>query len=502
MKKILSLLMAVAISASFINTAHCSYIVEQEPSYNMADAFYSSVGKVSKNSRWALIDSNGKLITEYRWDALGTVTSDLIPAMLSNMWGYIAPDGTTVIPYQFVSAGDFHNGIAHVVMSGGVHAYINMSGALEFVSPFSYSFDVKEGMICGITDGLYGYCDINGNVVIKPQYTFGYDFSDGLAAVQKDGKWGYITKSGNFAIQPVYEYAADFENGYAVCRTSTGYGLVDSVGTRTTPFDFDYIGKADAKGRFPVKKGSQSGYIDANGNWLITTNYEFCYTFTEGFARVYSGGLWGYINESGEEVVPPTFADCGEIRNGVAPFSLDGVTYGYLTLVSNTPPPAVPEPAPTPSPIIKPANPADNMLSLEEISATGELIPEIPAAETLSMKIGSRYVLKNSGGKAMVASPALVNGVTMVPLRDAVEFLGGKVEWFADTQRIYITYKTRKISLYIDSKICFVNGTSTTVAAAPALINGVTMIPLRSVAEFLRCDVEWIGETQNIFIKY
>lgn len=496
MKKIFALLVACALSISCINTAFCGYIVEQQPVYNMAENFYSSVGKVSENSRWAIVDHTGKRITDYRWDALGDISSEYIPAMLSNMWGYISPTGETLIPFQFVSADSFSGGIAHVVMSGNIHAYINTNGSLAFYSPFLYSYNAKDGMICGVTDGLYGYCDISGKVIVPPQFTYGFDFSDGYAAVQKDGKWGYITKNGNFAIAPQFEYAQDFHNGYAVCKTSTGYGIIDQQGVKRTGFDFSYIGIPDDRGRYPAKGSGKSGYIDTNGNWLITTDYDFCYTFTEGYARVFKNNLWGYINEYGDEIVPPAFADCGEVHYGVAPFSYDGITYGYISLTSDssTPAPSVPS--------IKPVNPADNLLSTEEIVATGELVPDAPKMGTLSMKIGSRFALKDSGGKSLAAAPALIDGVTMVPLRDAVEFLGGKVEWVAEAQRIEISYKTKKVLLYIDSKLCFVNGTSTTVASAPALINGVTMIPLRSVAEFLSCKVEWIGETQNIYIEY
>ena len=107
MKKIISCLIAFAISISFINTAFCGYNVVTDADHNMLDILYSSVGKASKNSKWAIVDENGNPITDYRWDALGTVSGDLIPAMSGGIWGYIAPNGTTVIPFQFAKAYDF-----------------------------------------------------------------------------------------------------------------------------------------------------------------------------------------------------------------------------------------------------------------------------------------------------------------------------------------------------------------------------------------------------------
>ena len=507
MKKISSLLLAFAISFVFINTAFAGYTVITDADHNMLDTLYSSVGKASKNSKWALIDSNGNPITEYRWDALGAVSGDIIPAQSGGIWGYISPNGTTVIPYQFAKAYDFSEGFAHVVLSNNVHAYIDKSGEVVFNTPFEYSFDVSGGAICGVSDGLYGYCDTEGNQIIAPQFDFALDFSEGLAAVCKNGKWGYISTYGSYVVSPTYLHAGDFYKGYAVCKTSTGYGLINKDGKKVTDFTFDHIGTPDSQGRYPVKQGDISGYIDVTGKWVIKTNYEYCYTFTDGYARVFSDGLWGYIDENGKEVVSPVFADCGEYRNGVAPYSLDGFTYGYMTLNSDIPEisnPGAQNPEPTPNitPSVTPANPAGNAISHEEMLSSGEIVPQIPQAGTLSMKIGSMYAVKAANAKKLSASPALINGVTMVPLRDTVEYLGGKIEWNEDTQRISISYNSNKISVTIGSKIAFVNGVASILSAAPELIDGITMIPVRSVAQALRCEVEWFGDTQTIYIHY
>lgn len=497
MKKFSSLLLAFAISICFINTAFAGYTVITDADHNMLDTLYSSVGKASKDSKWALVDSNGNPITEYRWDALGTVTSDLIPAQSGGIWGYISPNGTTVIPYQFAKAYDFSEGFAHVVLANNVHAYIDKSGEVVFNTPFDYSFDVSGGAICGVKDGLYGYCDTQGNQIIAPQFDFAFDFSEGLAAVSKGGKWGYISTYGSYVISPAYSYAGDFYNGYAVCKTSSGYGLINKSGKRVTDFSFDYIGTPDSQGRYPVKQGNTSGYINVTGTWVIKTDYEFCYTFTDGYARVFSDGLWGYIDENGTEVVAPTFADCGEYRNGVAPYSLDGITYGYMSLNSD-----ISDVTETPSPSVAPANPASDTITHEEMLASGEFTPIIPEAGIMSMRIGSLYAAKAANAKALVTSPALIDGVTMVPLRDTVEYLGGKIEWNEDTQRIAISYDNNRISVTIGSKIAFVNGVAFTLNAAPILADGITMIPVRSVAQALRCEVEWIGDTQSIYIHY
>ena len=510
MKKILSLVLIFAFGVFPIYqiSAENGYTVIREPVYNMADSFYSNVTKVSKDTLWGICDTNGYPLTSYKWEAMGQITDEYIPAKLGGLWGYISYEGEVLIPYQFQKAENFSDGFARVLTADNRYAYINRSGEIALISPFDYSFAVSEGLICGVKDGKYGYCDIYGNIVIPPQFDMGFDFHDGLASVKSGESWGYITASGAYAVKPTYNYASDFSGGFAVCSLSTGYGICNTEGKRVSPFTFDYIGACDSEGRFPAKKGDVCGYINSSGDWFMQLDYDFCYSFTDGVARVFKDNLWGYINESGKEIVPPSFADCGEFKNGLAFYSVDGIKYGFLTLDKNAE-------INDNTAEITPTNPAqentnepkqdDTVGTYEEIIDVADIenIPTIPAIDKcISMKIGSKYALKADTAKRLSSYPALVNGVTMVPLRDVVEYMGGTVSWDEDAQRIKIKYNRNIILITVDSKVAFVNGLASAMSAAPLLIDGVTMIPVRSIATSLGCDVSWIPETQNINIEY
>ncbi len=527
MKKILTLFLTAVISISSIYTVFAeNYTIIREPIYNMADTFYSNVTKVSKDSKWGICDTNGYLITDYEWEAMGEIADELIPAKKNGLWGYINCEGAVIIDYQFVKADNFNGNLARVLMPEGKYAYINRGGVIEFVSPFDYSYTESGGAICGVKDNLYGYCDTAGNIIIQPQFEMGFDFHNGFAAVKFGDKWGYITTYGAYNVRPQFNHASDYKNGYAVCSLSTGYGIIDKTGAKTSPFNYDYIGECDSSGRFPAKKGTTVGYINFRGDWVMQLDYDFCYGFTDGIARVFKNGLWGYIDENGQEIVPPIFADCSEYRNGRAFYSTDGVTYGFLTLGadaetpekepgvvapqnpaqdengSSTPKPTLPSVPTTPEP---PVDENKTEGTYEEIIDVNDIenIPTFPGENRcISMKIGSTYALKSETAKKMVTAPTLIDGVTMVPLRDVVEFMGGTISWDEKTQRIKAEYRYSTISIVIGSKLCFINGIAGTTSAAPRLIDGVTMIPIRSVASGLGCKVEWIPETQNIYIYY
>lgn len=512
MKKIYTILSAflVLISVSLCASA-AGYTVVSGPQFNMAEAFESSVTKVSKNSKWALADTSGNAITGYEWEAMGDITSEYIPAKKGGLWGYITLSGDELIPYRYTSAGCFKNGVAMVQKTDGKYAYINIYGDVIFDSPFTYSFSPSEGAICGELNGLYGYCDTQGSIFIHPQFEMAFDFHEGYAAVKFGGKWGYITSYGAYSVQPAYDYAGDFKNGYAVCRLPSGYGIIDATGTRTSSFDFDYIGTPDDNGRFPAKAGTVSGFIKASGEWILRTDYDYCYTYTDGVARIYKDGKWGYIDEQGNELVPPTFADCGEYHNGRAPYSLDGTLWGYLSLnvapvETVTPPPAAD--TVTPNDTAAEQSPVDSVKDVNDTPviqnpATDSLRPLFPDGEKcISMKIGSKTALRGTGEFEMTAAPALIDGTTMIPVRDVVELLGGSIAWDAKSQRISLSFNYRTISLTVGSKIGFFEGVPTPIPQAPVLLDGTTLVPLRSVVDGLGCDLKWIDAHQNIFIYY
>ena len=105
-------------------------------------------------------------------------TQNLFPVEKDGKWGFIDNTGKLVIPLEFESAREFHEGLA-LVAKGKQKSFI----------------------------------DTSGRVVIKPQFDLVDDFSEGLAAVNigqtrianigligKPGKWGYIDKTGKLAI--------------------------------------------------------------------------------------------------------------------------------------------------------------------------------------------------------------------------------------------------------------------------------------------------------------
>jgi len=97
--------------------------------------------------------------------------------------------------------------------------------------------------------------------------------------------------------------------------------------------------------------------------------------------------------------------------------------------------------------------------------------------------------------------PVLENGRTLVPLRAIFEAFGAKVAWDTDTQTIDATYDSKHLTLIIGSPVGYVNGIIIPMDAAPQIVEGRTLVPLRFVSEALGFNVNWDEPTQMISIK-
>ena len=132
-------------------------------------------------------------------------------------------------------------------------------------------------------------------------------------------------------------------------------------------------------------------------------------------------------------------------------------------------------------------------------------------SKTTSLAVGLLLLVVTSGAMAirvevngnpltLSASPRLIAGTTMVPLRGIFESLGAEVNWNNASQTITATKGVTDIRLGIGDRRATVNGRDVQLEAPARIINGSTMVPLRFVSEALGAYVNWDGRTQTVSI--
>lgn len=98
--------------------------------------------------------------------------------------------------------------------------------------------------------------------------------------------------------------------------------------------------------------------------------------------------------------------------------------------------------------------------------------------------------------------PIILNGRTLVPLRDVFEKMGANVEWNNEKREATIQKDENTIVFKIDSNEALKNGTETISFDVPAkIINDYTMVPLRAISNSLGYEVTWDNNTRTVVIK-
>lgn len=97
--------------------------------------------------------------------------------------------------------------------------------------------------------------------------------------------------------------------------------------------------------------------------------------------------------------------------------------------------------------------------------------------------------------------PVIINGTTLVPVREVFEALGAVVDYKQPSQEVFIAYNDKLITMAINDSTYYVNGVSNTFSVAPKIINDKTMIPIRAVSEGMGLDVEWEDATRTVSIS-
>ena len=121
------------------------------------------------------------------------------------------------------------------------------------------------------------------------------------------------------------------------------------------------------------------------------------------------------------------------------------------------------------------------------------LIPSAAKAKSVSLSIEGEPVYCSS-------PPVIVEGRTLIPSSVLVSILEVSIRWNSTLQRMILSYEGSTIEMKIGSIEAKVNGNSVTMEAAPMIINGSKMIPLRFFATSFGYNVAWEDATKTVLL--
>ncbi len=101
---------------------------------------------------------------------------------------------------------------------------------------------------------------------------------------------------------------------------------------------------------------------------------------------------------------------------------------------------------------------------------------------------------------AFTQNPVIINGRTLVPLRTIFEALGATVAWDANTRTVTATKEGTTVKLTVGQTTAYKNDEAVIIDVAPVVINGSTLVPARFASQALGAVVGWNAAIKTIII--
>ena len=246
-------------------------------------------------------------------------------------WGYINAYGTTKLSFLYQDAKIFTpEGYASVKDEKGDYVLIDTSGRVKAVDKEDRKITDCTSPIAGKTavkyDGKYHYCDSQMQELFG-SYDYASAFNCGVAAVQEGKKWYVINELGEKVSEKAFDdikvddKGVAFRNNIAFAKDGGKYILIDTQCNQVGSQSWDDVDAFNGDLYAAVKVGNKWGYIDVTGQEVVPCQYTNAKSFSNGFAAIERNGKWGYIaRDTFEEVIECQFEDANDFSDGGSAF--------------------------------------------------------------------------------------------------------------------------------------------------------------------------------------
>lgn len=137
---------------------------------------------------------------------------------------------------------------------------------------------------------------------------------------------------------------------------------------------------------------------------------------------------------------------------------------------------------------------------VKELKKSGSGDSGSVAKKTIKLTIGNRTAYIGNKAYTLTAAPLVAGSSALLPFRFIGDALAADVKWEPITKNVVFHLGGNTLALKIGSTTANYNGSEIKLDIPPQLVNGVTMVPVRMVSEYLGATVQWDHNTQTITI--
>lgn len=144
---------------------------------------------------------------------------------------------------------------------------------------------------------------------------------------------------------------------------------------------------------------------------------------------------------------------------------------------------------------------------IDELSARINILAKnlagVHTGESLGiiLTIGSKNALINNVSYSLDAAPFIVSGRTMLPLRFLGEAFGITFIWDGGTKTVTYASEKGQVVLTIGEKKVLIGENTINLDVPSGIVAGRTFVPIRFIGESLGAEVIWHPETKKVEIR-
>ena len=334
--------------------------------YDSIETYCNGFARVRKDGKWGFIDESGDEIIACEYDQAGDFNDGIAGVRRGDKWGIVNILNQIIYPFELDFCCWALQGYA-IISIGGKCGVIDCSGNTiipcnydrirpdswdkfdSTESPFAWDIEIDEDtgekIITGRNRqswryepytyflcekyGLWGAFNLGGELILPYIYNSYMTCENQLIGIKETDNKVFLSSTLVGFCQEEYEL---LNQDYILIKDGGQWKLYNTNGEVALDLEFEsYESFLEDAEVLVIKKDGKCAVVNLNTGQLMSSfEYDTVYPFYEGMATVVKDGLHGFINESGNEIIPCQYSSAWMFIEGTAE-----VDYSFIDRYGN-----------------------------------------------------------------------------------------------------------------------------------------------------------------------
>lgn len=260
--------------------------VRINPEYDYLEPLLPNCLKAQRGEFWALLDSTGRALTEFRFEDIKLLNDRLACTLVRGQWQMVTAAGTPVGTGTFQRVNDFGYGLLQY-QDAERTGLLRADGSIAVPAEYDEIGDLNGSLILLHRQGRYAIADTTGRRLSDRGYDEIQPFTFGVAPVMVADKWGLISPNGTEVLAPRLGTLEPIGPNLLRVAEAEGFRLYTFQGQSASRYLFEdlhyFVGNVAA-----VKLYGKWALLRPNGELVTSPEYDAIEPFQQvgGVVRV------------------------------------------------------------------------------------------------------------------------------------------------------------------------------------------------------------------------